>query len=39
MWAVCQAAIMRSAHAEKEADDVLPLLEILVENGARVEQR
>jgi tetratricopeptide (TPR) repeat protein len=39
MWAVCRAAINRSTKPELEADDVLPLLDILLQNGCRAEQR
>jgi tetratricopeptide (TPR) repeat protein len=39
MWAVCRAAINRASKPELEADDVLPLLDILIQNGCRAEQR
>jgi tetratricopeptide (TPR) repeat protein len=39
MWAVCQASIMRSATEGEDADDVLPLLQLLIENGSMAEQR
>lgn len=39
MWAVCRSAINRSTKPELEADDVLPLLDILIQNGCRAEQR
>ena len=39
MWAVCRAAINRATKPELEADDVLPLLDILIQNGCRAEQR
>jgi tetratricopeptide (TPR) repeat protein len=39
LWAVCQAAIMRSAEEKMEADDVLPLVELLIQNGGRANQR
>lgn len=38
-WAVCQAAIMRAAAPDMEADDVLPVLELLIQNGGRANQR
>jgi len=39
MWAVCRSAINRASKPELEADDVLPLLDILIQNGCRAEQR
>jgi tetratricopeptide (TPR) repeat protein len=39
MWAVCRAAIHRSAIPNEHPDDVYPLLEILVMHGSRAEQR
>ena len=39
MWAVCQAAMMRAGEDDKDADDVLPVLEILFEHGCRGDQR
>lgn len=38
-WAVCQAAVMRAATPEMEADDVLPVLDLLIQNGGRANQR
>lgn len=38
-WAVCQAAIMRASTPDMEADDVLPVLELLILNGGRANQR
>lgn len=39
MWAICRAAIHRSSIPTENADDVYPLLELIVMNGARPEQR
>jgi ankyrin repeat protein len=39
MWAVCRAAIHRSAIPNEHPDDVYPLVEILVMHGSRAEQR
>lgn len=39
MWAVCRSAINRATKPELESDDVLPLLDLLIQNGCRAEQR
>lgn len=39
MWAICQAAMIRSSLKEEKADEVLPMLQLLLQNGAMAEQR
>jgi tetratricopeptide (TPR) repeat protein len=39
LWAVCQAAVMRASTPGLAADDVLPVLELIIENGGRANQR
>jgi hypothetical protein len=39
LWAVCQACIQRALHPTMDADGVLPVLELLLQNGCRANQR
>ena len=39
MWTICRAAINRATKPDLDADDVLPLLDLLLQNGCRAEQR
>lgn len=39
MWAICQAAIARASTENENADDVLPLLDLILRYGAHAEQR